>query len=245
MGIAVEVCAGSAGEIEAAHRSGADSVEVCTWLAAGGVTPSWGLVSSALVHPGLRTRVLVRPGPGGFHFGKLEKQVILADLDHFVGSGVHGIVVGALMEDGSVDHAFIREVLGRCKGVEVTFHRAIDQANDLRSAFDACLDLGIQRVLTSGGRSLALDGRDQLAWMVDRAAGRVIVAAAGGISPNTVVELVQHTGVPEVHFAAQRQLAGDNTLASLASKSAPLGALEADEDKIAAMIGALKSLSRP
>ncbi len=244
MGIAVEVCVASAGEIEAAHRLGADSVEVCTWLAAGGVTPSWGLVSSALGFPGLRTRVLVRPGPGGFHYGKIEKQVVLADLDHFVGSGVHGVVVGALMEDGSVDHAFIREIMDRCKDAEVTFHRAIDQSKDLRKAFDTCLDLGIQRVLTSGGRSLALDGRDQLAWMVDRAAGRAIVAAAGGISPNTVVELVQNTGVPEVHFAAQRQLAGDNTLASLASKSAPLGAVEADEDKIAAMISALKSLSK-
>lgn len=245
MGIAVEVCVGSAGEIEAAHRLGADSVEVCTWLSAGGVTPSWGLVSSALEYPGLRTRVLVRPGPGGFHYSKREKQVILADLDHFVGSGVHGVVVGALLEDGSVDHAFIREIMVRSKGVEVTFHRAIDQSKDLRRAFDTCLDLGVQRVLTSGGRSLALDGRDQLAWMVDRASGRAIVAAAGGISPNTVMELVQHTGVSEVHFAAQRQLAGDSTLASLASKAAPLGALEADEDKIAAMMSALRSLAKP
>jgi len=245
MGIAVEVCVGSVREIEAAHRLGADSVEVCTWLATGGVTPSWGSVSCAMEHPPLRTRVLVRPGPGGFHYGKAEKQVILADVDQLVGSGVHGIVVGALTETGAIDHAFIREIMGRCNGMEVTFHRAIDQASDLRAAFETCLDLGVQRVLTSGGRSLAVDGREPLAWMVDRAAGRTTVAAAGGILPSTVLDLVVHTGVPEVHFAAQKQLAGDTSRASLASHTAPLGALEADEEKIAGIIRALKDLAKP
>jgi copper homeostasis protein len=134
----------------------------------------------------------------------------------------------------------MREVRRAFPKGELTFHRALDQASDLRAAFDQCLELGVDRVLTSGGSTSALDGRDILAWMVQHARGSVQVAAAGGIQPAHVVELIERTGVDEIHFAAQR-IVPASTVASVALSSAAgaVSHVEPDAPKLTAIMNAL------
>ncbi len=216
MRVRVEVCVTSLAEAMAAEASGADSVEICTWLACGGVTPSYGLVNTLKERMGIPLRVLVRPTPGGFVYSEFERQTILRDAMLIGLSGV-GLVTGALNDNGLPEASLMKAVRMAAPENELTFHRAIDHCDDPLAALDACVELGIHRVLTSGGRTLAIDAMDLLREMVRRADVKVRIAAAGGITSENVVELVERTGVSEVHFSAQRTVATSTTKAAMSS----------------------------
>ncbi len=203
MRVAVEVCVSSLSEARAAANCGVEGVEVCTWLACGGVTPSGGLVQGICSIEQIRTRVLIRSTPGGFHYSSDEVAIMLTDARDLVVHQV-GLVIGALNAQGLPDEEFVSTVRGKVGDAELTFHRAIDRASDQLRALDMCKELGLHRVLSSGGKTLAMEGAPMLKRMVDQAVGRVRIAAAGGINPTNVVELVERTGVIEVHFAAQQ-----------------------------------------
>jgi copper homeostasis protein len=241
MRVAVEVCIASIAEALAAERAGADGVELCTWLACGGVTPSPGSLSLLKERSTLRRRVLVRPTPGAFHYTVDERQVLVRDvLLSGVADAQAGVVTGGLTADGAVDEGLLRSVAPALAGRELTFHRAIDHASDMPAALEQCMVLGVHRVLTSGGETLATDGAAMLKRLVERAGDRMLVCAAGGINPGNVVDLVQRTGVREVHFAAQRPVAHVRNGAAMSSTNAGVNFLtEPDEAKIEGVLNAL------
>ncbi len=231
-------------EALAAAEAGADSVELCSWLACGGVTPGPGLLSlvrERLKDGAVRRRALVRPTPGGFHYTMDERQVIMRDtLLLTVADDEGGIVTGALDAEGSVDAQVMEVVKAALGGRELTFHRAIDHAADPIAALEQCAKLGIGRVLTSGGATLALDGAAVLKQMVERAGGKLVIAAAGGINAINVVELVEKTGVTEVHFSAQKPKGEAPSGAAMSSAHAGVNfATEPDVAKIEGVMNAL------
>lgn len=231
----------SAAEALAAERAGADGVEVCSWLACGGITPAPGLLNWLKERSPLRRRVLVRPGPGGFVHGADERQVLLRDaLLCGVADAEAGLVTGGLSVAGEVDEPLLSSVRMLLAGRELTFHRAIDHAADMPAALERCMALGVHRVLSSGGETLAMDGAAMLKRLVERAGERLLVCAAGGINPGNVVELVQRTGVREVHFAAQRPASHVLKGAAMSSANAGVNFLsEPDEAKIEGVLNAL------
>ncbi|MEO8069540.1 MAG: copper homeostasis protein CutC [Flavobacteriales bacterium] len=205
MRVAVEVCVTSVEEALVAEQCGVDTIEVCSWLGCGGITPTFGLLNVLQERVRVRKRVLVRPTPGGFRYTADERQTLLRDvLMSGVGDETCGIVTGGLDADDLPDAELVRGALLGAGDREVTFHRAIEFAPDILLAFERCLHLGIQRVLTSGGGTVAMDGIAVLSALVKAANGSLLVAAAGGIDPGNAVELVERTGVREIHFSAQR-----------------------------------------
>lgn len=239
MGVQVEVCVTSVNEAEAAAAYGVDSVEVCTWLACGGLTPSSGLVDAVRSAVRAPVRVLVRPSPNGFVYSPAEIHALLTDAEIF-GGGAMGLVTGALGEDGSLNAALMRSVKQLAPESEITFHRAIDHASDPLMIVEACVELGVDRILTSGGPTLAVDGIPTLKAMIERAGERCIVAIAGGVGPSNVVELVERTGAQEVHFAAQRAIQVNSVRAALSSTIAGATFLtEPDRAKIEGVMNAL------
>src|SRR5690606_32459312 len=188
-----------------AATAGVDSLEVCSWLGCGGITPALGLVRVVHAHTGLPVRVLVRPVPGPFHFGPEARAVVLEDVALFCAEpGVRGVVTGALDAAGMPDGAFMRAVLDRANGREITFHRAFDEVPDQVAALERCRELGVHRILTSGGEPRAIDAVDRLRHLTRLAGNMPVIAAGGGLAPDHVRWLVQQTGVPEVHFSAGR-----------------------------------------
>ena len=203
MKVEVEVCVTSVDEVLAAQRCGADTVELCTCLDRGGLTPSAGLVEEALVHATVPVRLLVRPLAAGFFHVATEQAVLLKDVAWALGtSHAPRLVLGALDAGGRADLVPFGAALAGA--VECTFHRAIDHALDPLADLERCMEAGFHRILTSGGGGTALAGVPGLRAMVDRVPGRSVIAAAGSISPDNVVEIVERTGVRSVHFAAQR-----------------------------------------
>jgi len=239
MAVMLEVCVTSVEEAEVAASCGVDSVEVCSWLACGGITPSSGLVDAMRSAVKIPVRVLVRPGPGGFIYSPAETLALLTDVEVF-GGGAIGLVTGALEENGSLNERVLASVMRLAPESEITFHRAIDHAADMPSALDRCMELGVHRVLTSGGSTLAMDGAAMLKQLVARAGEQLTVAAAGGINATNVVELIERTGVMEVHFAAQRPKPGKALGAAMSSANVGVNfETEPDRAKIEGVMNAL------
>ncbi len=201
-----EVCVDSIEGVIAAREGGAQRVELCAGLVEGGVTPSLGMVRLTCAQ-GIPVHVLVRPRGGDFVYSDFEMEVMRQDIAAARSAGAHGVVLGALLPDGSLDAARIRELAGLARPLRVTFHRAFDLCRDPEQALDTLIDLGIERLLTSGQSATALQGAACIASLVRRAAGRIAVMAGGGISAANLLQLLDTTGVGEVHFSARRQAA--------------------------------------
>lgn len=95
--------------------------------------------------------------------------------------------------------------------LDVTFHRAMDVAREPLQILDELIELGIERVLTSGQEETALAGSETIAALVERAAGRLVVMAGGGIDARNVKRVVCETGVREVHATLRANTASQMT----------------------------------
>ena len=199
--VSLEVCANSVASALAAQNGGAVRVELCDNLYAGGTTPSPGQVTAARQLLQIKLYVLIRPRGGDFLYTDTEFETMLTDVKYCIEAGCDGIVIGILKADGSVDKERCTQLIQLAKQAEIgaTFHRAFDRAGNPFEALEDIIQTGCERILTSGGNSTAMDGADAIAALVKKAAGRISIMAGSGISENNVADLVQATGLTEVH----------------------------------------------
>ena len=129
--------------------------------------------------------------------------------------GAAGVVLGLLRPDATIDRDRTAALVELARPMSVTFHKAFDQTRDPEQALDTLIALGVDRVLTSGGRPSALEGIDTLKRLVDRARGRIAILAGGRLSADNLPTILARTGVREVHLgsAASRALPGSMTTA--------------------------------
>jgi copper homeostasis protein len=203
----VEICLEDVGGAAVASAGGADALEVCAGLAEGGTTPTPGFVRHCAEEaPGLEIRVLVRARAGDFVHSPQEVDVMAADIEatrSAVPAGTRlGFVLGTLHPDGSIDAAAVRRLVSACGDAPVTFHKAFDSVPDKPSALGVLRDLGVTRVLTSGGSGPAVDHLPMLADLVRRGGDDVRIAVGGGVRPGNAARIVAETGAREVHLRA-------------------------------------------
>jgi copper homeostasis protein len=202
----IEVLATSVGAARLALLGGADRIELCENDPQGGTTPSAGTIETVLelAEPhGTPVHVMIRPRGGGFVFDRDERAVMLRDVATAVHLGAHGLVVGVLTGEGHVDVALLTALVEAAAGRSVTFHRAVDVSRTIELAVEVAFGLGCDRVLTSGGAPTAAQGAPMLARLVRNAPDGAIIMAGGGITADTVRDLVADTLVPEVHVSAR------------------------------------------
>lgn len=204
----VEICVDHVDGALVAETAGADRIELCASLLEGGITPSFGMVRAVLqAVRRVGVQVLIRPRGGDFHYSTAEFEVMAADIEAVRGLAARaevpvGFVIGALTVAGEVDVPMTRELAALCGNAAVTFHKAFDATLDLDRSLDALMDLGIARVLTSGGKPRAVEGIPALANLVRRAGSEITVLAGGTVRPDNVRTILDRTGVPEVHLRA-------------------------------------------
>lgn len=188
----------------AAERAGAGRVELCGDLVEGGTTPSAGAIAVARERLAIPIFVMVRPRGGDFLYSPAERETMMRDIAIARGLGAHGIVLGALAADGTVDIDATRAFVEAVRPLPVTFHRAFDLTRDLAGSLDALVDCGVARVLTSGGARRAADGIEMLGELADRAGDRLVVMAGGGIDARAAAEILARTAVRELHVGGSR-----------------------------------------
>ncbi|MBO7248907.1 MAG: copper homeostasis protein CutC [Bacteroidales bacterium] len=198
-----EICCGSLQSALNAQEAGAHRVELCSALSLGGLTPSYGTIEMARKMLEIDINVLIRTRGGDFLYGSDEVAVMIRDIRTCASIGVQGVVIGALDPLGNIDMDCCRALVATARnyGLSVTFHRAIDRAYDIFTALDDAIALGVDRVLTSGGKPSAYQGMDTIAQMNKMASGRTIIMPGAGITPSNIKEIITSTGVSEVHFS--------------------------------------------
>lgn len=201
----LEICCADAESVDAAIKGGADRIELCTALGEGGMTPSKGLIDYACSQKSTPVNILIRPRPGDFVYNGREAQIMIDDIDYAGKAGASGVVIGALQPDGSIDYDLSRRLIDKAKslGLTVTFHRAFDLCNDPYAGLAAVIKLGCDRLLTSGQSADAMHGAEVIAGLVRAAEGNLIILAGAGVSPSNAAELIERTGVTELHASAK------------------------------------------
>jgi len=186
----------------AAQQGGADRVELCANLLEGGTTPSAGTIQLARERLSIGLNVMIRPRGGDFCYSDIEFEVMQRDIELARQLRADGVVFGILDPDGSVDKGRTAQLIALARPLSVTFHRAFDVSRDPYQALETLIDLGIDRVLTSGQEPSALEGLDLIVDLVRTARERIVVMPGGGITERNIQKIVAASGVQEVHVAA-------------------------------------------
>jgi len=199
----LEICVESPADARAAIDAGAHRVELCAALSEGGLTPGPGaLAETRALLPAGALVAMVRPRGGDALYDASERRVMLRDVEACAALGVDGVALGMLDARGAVDTAFLADCVAAAGALDVCFHRAFDHAADRDAALDALLELGVTRVLTSGGAARVPDALPELARLVRRAGDALTVVPAGGVREANVAEVLRATGAREVHATA-------------------------------------------
>lgn len=194
-----EACVESVEEAREAAARGADRVELCVDLAYDGCTPPLPLLAACSAGLAIPVIAMVRPRRGSFVYSPEEIAGMCGAMDALAVGGAAGFATGALTAEDDIDRAGTARLVASAGSLPVTFHRAVDRVSDLTGALETLVDLGVRRVLTSGGGTSAVAGLDMLQRLVEAAAGRIEVVAAGGVRPSNVHAVIAASGAPAVH----------------------------------------------
>ncbi len=243
--IVLEICVDDAAGLAAARAGGADRIELCAALGLGGLTPSAGLMALA-AECGLPVMAMIRPRAGDFVWQPDERRAMRAEIAAARAAGLAGVVIGANLPDGRLDAGVLAEQVAAAQGMDVTLHRAIDLTPDVDAAMRLVAELGIGRVLSSGGARTAQAGLARLRAMAEAAPG-VVVMPGGGVSAANAAAFAAHLPLREIH-ASGSVLQPAPLLAQIAEFGfQPPGARATDAGAVRALRAALDQIgmSRP
>ncbi len=202
-----ELCAYSVDACRIAARLGVDRVELCASPAEGGVTPSMATIERVAKIEGIDVSVMIRPRGGDFLYSDDEFETMLRDIVYAREAGATGVVFGILTADGKVDVERTRQLVEASKGMETTFHRAVDMTENYEAAVEAVIAAGCNRILTSGSYGKAIDGIAYIGRAVEIAKGRIEIMAGSGVVAANAKQLAE-VGVNALHFSAKCMVAG-------------------------------------
>jgi copper homeostasis protein len=205
MSVLLEVCVDSSQGLSAAIEGGADRIELCSALELGGLTPLPGLMKAAAAAP-IPVYAMIRPHAGFFVFDEADEAAMMADIDAVRGAGLSGVVIGANRPDMTLDLPLLHRLKAHAAGLGSTLHRAFDLVPDAEIALEQAVDLGFERILTSGCAVKAPDGIETLRRLSAKAADRITIMPGSGIRPGNVADILRQTGSREIHASCSSRI---------------------------------------
>jgi copper homeostasis protein CutC len=243
----LEIAISTPDEAICALEGGADRLELSSGLEIGGLTPSRNAFRQVHQAVSLPVYVLIRPRPGGFHYSDREFTVMLGDAEEFLEMGAEGIVFG-ILSPTEIDRQRCQQLVELAKGRAV-FHRAFDFLPEPLVALDKLIELGFERVLTSGQGITAAEGASRLALLIQYAKDRIEVLPGGSIRPANVAKLIRETACDQIHSSARStiidpELNGNFRLALGMGIQAAANRMTTDRDVVAGLRRALDQFAR-
>ncbi len=188
-----------------AAEAGANRLELCDNFYEGGTTPSHGCAIALVEKLNIPLFPMVRPRGGDFLYNDEELAVMENELKFFKEIGCKGAVLGCLNKDGTVNTNVLARFNELAYPMEITFHRAFDRVKDRYAALDAIVACGCKRILTSGGRPMAVEGFEEIKYLNEYASGRIILIPGGGINSSNIGMLMD-SGSFEYHSPARKMV---------------------------------------
>jgi copper homeostasis protein len=189
-----------------AQSGGADRLELCAGFPEGGTTPSHATILMVKENISIPANIMIRPRGGDFLYSNKEFNIMKKDIEFCTLSGVNGVVFGILNTDGSVDKQRCKELLEIANPLSATFHRAFDRTSDPFKALEDIIDLGFNRILTSGLQKNALLGAELTAKLIEKAGKRIIIMPGCGITSQNLNKIKMITRANEFHASAKRMI---------------------------------------
>jgi copper homeostasis protein len=200
-----ELCAENLASALAAQEGGADRIELCAGLAVGGLTPPSHAMTEVVCALDIPVHVLIRPRPGSFVFSTGEFDAMRQQIDAVKRAGASGIATGILLPNGCVDIDRTRALIDQARPMDVTFHRAFDEAVDLSQALEDVIESGADSLLTSGGAPNVLAGAAAIRALAEQAGDRIPLIAGGGLKLETLAEVIRISGIFCMHGSLSRR----------------------------------------
>ena len=185
-----------------AEEGGADRIELCDSPGDGGTTPTLGTVEVVRKNVNLDVYVMIRPRGGDFCYTSYEFHAMKRDISHCQKLSVDGVVFGILNPDGTIDKKRCGELIKKVRPLKATCHRAFDMTRDPFEALEDCIEVGFDRILTSGQQPQVIKGVELIAALNKKAKGRIVIMPGAGVNEDTVQTVVSATGVDEIHCSA-------------------------------------------
>ena len=194
-----EACVESFEKALEAQNNGADRIELCENLSVGGTTPSYGTVKICLEKLNIPIFPMIRARGGNFVYSKDEIEIMKEDIKVFKDLGVKGLVLGCLTSDNKIDLELTKTLVNLAYPMEITFHKAIDEISNPLDYIEDLVNIGIKRILTSGGKATALEGKDLINDMIKKSNGRLKIVVAGKVTKENLNELSNLISANEFH----------------------------------------------
>ncbi|MFH1807088.1 MAG: copper homeostasis protein CutC [Pseudomonadota bacterium] len=206
--ITLEICVESFDDALIAVAHGADRIEYCSALAVGGLTPTPGAMMRLRDVPA-PCMVMIRPRPGDFVYGVQDIHMMRDEIALARDAGAAGVVFGATDANGALDADHLDMLCQSAAGLEKILHRAFDGTPDPYVALETAIDLGFDRILTSGQQADAVQGAALIAGLITRAAGRIGILPGCGVGPDNAAMILRQTGATQIHASCKRRVDGD------------------------------------
>lgn len=209
--IKMEACCGSVRDVLIAKELGFDQIELNSGLEIDGMTPSVGTLVMAKKHSRMPIYPMVRARPQGFNYLEEDYEAMLYDAKNLIDHGADGIVFGFLNADASINIERTKEMVAIIGDKDVIFHRALDYTADIEKSLKQLIDLKVDRVLTSGGQGNIIDNILILKHLQDTYGDQIEIIVGGGIRPHNVKEILDQTGIKQVHFSGRERIFDEST----------------------------------
>ena len=198
----IEVCVESYEYALKAEKAGADRIELCKDLHLDGITPDYESVKRAIDNLNIPVFVLIRPREGDFNYSNEEFELMKKDIVKFKEMGCKGIVSGILNDDKTIDIERTKELVELSKPLEFTFHRAFDFVTDPIKELEKLIQLGVDRVLTSGQKDNAIEGLELLKEFKNISKNRIKIMPGSGINKSNIVNF---KSFEEIHGSFKKE----------------------------------------
>lgn len=203
----MEVCVDCIESALNAAEGGASRIELCSALSEGGLTPTTGFLRQVKALVKIPVFAMIRPRRGDFCYSAEEVSIMSEDIIELKNNGADGFVIGVLKPNGDIDRSVCQKLLVLASPLPCTFHRAFDVACDPEKSLEVLINLGFQRLLTSGQCKTAEDGAPLIKKLVDLAKDRIIVMPGAGLTIRNVKDILKITGAKEFHASARKPIA--------------------------------------
>lgn len=230
----LEICGDSIESYKLAKQFNVKRIELCSALTVGGLTPSIGLIEECVKIGGVEVHAMIRHLEGGFVYSTEDIETMKRDISHVKRAGGDGVVFGCLTSVNEINLEQNKQLFAHAKdlGLEVTFHRAFDFCKESKTTLDLLIEIGFNRLLTSGQETTAIEGKETIQHLVQQSDGKIEIMAGSGVNASNAKELA-NTGVDALHFTAHTP--------SLQSESLGMGSKKiSNPNKTKAIISALK-----